>query len=218
MNNDHTMSSPPQPNELLEKIKNKAQMQADMHGQLVDYNRRWHNVLLYGTLLTSSFILSLTFVSDEFIVRTTPLTLDGFKWLQVVIAVGNFFAGLLLSIWRPSDYEAKHIEAVRHYTRVLYEIRRLEKRGDITGEELKAVQNLYLHDRSIPPIPDKVFLKLKKRYLVKVAISKYLEEHPHAWIWWVKVRLWFREFRCGALPADLERSRRISGAEEGEIR
>lgn len=218
MNNDHTMSSPPQPNELLEKIKKKAQMQADMHGQLADDNRWWHDVLLYGTLLTSSFILSLTFVSDEFIVRTTPLTSDGFKWLQAVIAVGNFFAGMLLSIWRPSDHEAKHREAVRHYARVLYEIRHLEERGDITREEVEAVKNVYLDDRSVPPIPDKVFLKLKKRYLVKVAISKFLEEHPHAWIWWVKVRLWFREFWSGALPPDSERSRGISGEGEGEIR
>jgi hypothetical protein len=157
-------------------------------------------------------------VSNEFIVRTTPLTSDGFKWLQAIIALGNFFAGLLLSIWRPSDHEAKHREAVRHYARVLYEIRRLEERGNTTGEELKTVQSLYLHDRRVPPIPDKVFLKLKKRYLVKVAISKFLEEHPHAWIWWVKVRLWFRELRSGTLPADLERSRRISGVEKGEIR
>lgn len=204
MTNDHTMSSSLQPNELLEKIKKKAQMQADMHGQLADYNRRWHNVLLYGTLLTSSFILSLTFVSDEFIVRTTPLTSDGFKWLQAIIAVGNFFAGLLLSIWRPSDHEAKHREAVRHYARVLYEIRRLEGRGDITEEDVKAIQNQYLNDSSVPPIPDKYFLKLKKRYLVKVDISKFLEEHPHSWIWWVKVRLWFRELRSRALPDNLE--------------
>lgn len=218
MNNDKTMSFPLQQNELLEKIKKKAQMQADIHGQLADYNRWWHNFLLYGTLLTSTFMLSLTFVSEEFIVRTTPLTSDGFKWLQAIIAVGNFFAGLLLSIWRPSDYEAKHRDAVRHYTHVLYEIRSIEERGDITEKELKEIQNLYLHNITIPPIPDKVFLKLKKRYLVKVTISKYLEEHPHAWIWWVKVRLWLRELWARDLPGNLEQSKRSSGVAEGEIR
>lgn len=204
MNSEYTMFSPSRSNELLKKIKEKAQMQADMHGQLADYYRWWQIVLYFGTLLTSSFMLSLTLVSDEFIVRTTPLTADSFKWLQTIIAVGNFFAGLVLSIWRPSDHEAKHREAIRHYTRVLYEIRRLEERGNITEEEVKTIQSQYLNDSNVPPIPDRHFLRLKKRYLVKVAISRFLEDHPHAWIMWVKIRLWFRELKSGALPADLK--------------
>ncbi|OIQ10577.1 hypothetical protein [Neomoorella thermoacetica] len=211
MNNDYTMLTSSRPNKLLKKIKKKAQMQADMHGQLADYNLKWQNFLLYGTLFTSVLMLSLTFVSDEFIVRTTPLTADYFMWLRALIAVGNFFAGLVLTIWRPSDHEAKHREAIRHYTRVLYEIRHLEERDDISEEDVKVIQSLYLNDSSVPPIPDKYFLKLKKRYLVKVAISKYLEEHPYAWIWWVKVRLWFQELWSGSLHADVEHSKKMSG-------
>lgn len=184
---------------VLKKIKRKSQMLADMHGQLADGYLWRQNTLYYGSLFTSCVILAFIFLPQEFVARTTPIDSDGMKWLQSFIAIVNFFTSLVLAIWRPSALEARHRDATRHYTKVLYTIRNLEDSGCITEEDVRKVQEHYLKDEEVPPIPGNRFLTLKRRYLVKKSISQFLDEHPHCWIWAVRARLWFRELRSGTL-------------------
>lgn len=37
------------------------------------------------------------------------------------------------------------------------------------------------------------FLKLKQKHLLKVEISKLLDHRPAAWIWWLRLSLWWRD-------------------------
>ncbi|NPV81328.1 MAG: hypothetical protein HPY52_13820 [Firmicutes bacterium] len=202
MSSMHSSSPPKQLGEILAKIKKKAEMQADMHGQLADHYLHKQNTVYYGSLFTSCLLLSLTFVSDDFIARTLHLAPDWFKWLKALIAVVNFFAGLILAISKPSSHAARHMEAVNHYTRVLYAIRNLDSRDTVSEQDLKAIEDQYLDTGDLPRIPGPQFLKLKKRYLVKIAISRFLEDHPHTWIWLLKFKLWWRELTSGAMPDD----------------
>jgi hypothetical protein len=41
-------------------------------------------------------------------------------------------------------------------------------------------------------IPERFFLKAKRRHLMKVAISKHLDTHPGASIVLTRMRLWWR--------------------------
>lgn len=189
-----------QPSTVLGKIKKKSQMLADMHGQLADYYSRLQGFIYFGSLLTSCLILSLTFISDDFMAGTLHLMPDSFKWLKAIIAVLNFFAGLFLAIAKPSSLEAQNREAINHYTKALYAIRDLEERGNITDQDVKDIQEQYLDDSGLPRIPGTKFLKLKQRYLVKVEISRFLETNPHAWVWYLKARLWLRELSSGVIP------------------
>jgi hypothetical protein len=193
------------PSDVLSKIKKKAQQLADMHGSLADFNQRWQNGLRYGTLFFSVTMLALTFAPDDFIIRTTPFDADSFKWLKAGVATLNFFAGLVLSLWRPSDQEARHREAIKHYTQALYEIREIEERGNCRPEDVCAIKDKYLDDTTIPRIPSRDFLKLKQRYLIKVQVSQFLERHPYVWVPWLRFRLRLREFISGEMPHDSEK-------------
>lgn len=187
------MASTPSPTSLLAQIKRKSQFLADVHGQLADQNRRWQNVINYSTLLASVTLLALTFVSHDFMTRTTGISSDGFIWLNAIMATVSFFAGICLSIWRPLEHEAQHQVGVRHYSGVLYAIRQLEERGNVTSDDVKEINRQYLDDRHVPPIPDRCFLKLKQRYLIKRRLSEYLDSHPSAWITLIRLQWWLEE-------------------------
>jgi hypothetical protein len=187
--------------ENVKSLKRKANMQASIHATLADRYALRYVLLRYGTLLFSSLLLALTFVSEDFVTRTLPLSVDGFRWLRAGVSVLNFYAGLVLLYSKPAEKEAQHRKAVNHYSQTVYDLRSLEERGELSDESaLQEIRTRYLDVSGLPHISERLFLRMKRRHYVKVNLSQYLERHPHAWIWWVRMKLWWDDMKGDRNP------------------
>ena len=173
----------------LRRVLRLANQQASMHGWLSDYYGRWNATIIFCSLLLAVILLALMFASD-FVQRTTPISADAFQWATGIAAIVNFLFTLWALAWRPASKAAGHRQAVGHYTKAKYEVgRRLDSDEAITVEAVRQIEEHYLDTRDLPNIADRRFLKLKRRHLEKVAVSKELDNNPNESIRSIKRRL-----------------------------
>jgi hypothetical protein len=173
----------------LRRVLRLANQQASMHGGLSDYYGRWSAAITFCSLLLAVILLALVFASD-FVQRTTPISADAFQWATGIAAIVNFLFTLWALAWRPASKAAGHRQGVVHYTKAKYEVgRRLDSDEAITAEAVRQIEERYLDTRDLPNIPDRRFLKLKRRHLEKVAVSKELDKNPHESIFSIRRRL-----------------------------
>ncbi len=162
------------------ELKRVASQNADMHSWEAARYGRWNQFLVSGGLVFSVFLLTLVLASEDFVHRTINLMPDLYKWVLAILASFNFSLTLILMAWQPAQKAAQHKEAVTHYARAKHRID-LILRGEelITKEAAESFLDEYLDKSDLPQIPNALFIKLKKRHLVKVAISKQLSSNPH---------------------------------------
>lgn len=55
------------------------------------------------------------------------------------------------------------------------------------------LERYYALTPTIVSIPERVFLQCKRKHVLKVFISKYLDDHPAASILLLKIKIWFRD-------------------------
>ena len=171
----------------LEEIKRVANQSADMHSAESDRHQRWSQGLSSGVLLSSAFLLSLSFVSEDFIQRTIGLNPDWYKWVVGLLAFVTFSLTLVSLAWRPSAKAASHGEAVSHYVRAKHDVDlALRVDSPVTRDAVDQIVDRYLSDGDITRIPDRRFNKLKRRHLTKKAVSTALSENPHRAIWRIR--------------------------------
>ena len=160
----------------LKKTLGLANRQATMHAWLSDRYEAWNLGLTIASLVSSAVLLAFVFASD-FVQRTTGVSTDAYQWVTGIVAIAFFCVTLVGLVWQPAGRSARHDQAVRHYTKVKYEVGRLlDAESDaLDKESVKRVEELYLDDRDLPRIPESKFLKLKRWHQLKVAISKELD-------------------------------------------
>lgn len=160
-----------------------------MHGWLSDYYGRWSIILTFGSLFLAVVLLSLVFASD-FVQRTIGISADTFQWTIGVAAISNFLITLSILAWQPAAKAASHRQAVSHYTKAKYEVgRQLDAVEVLTTDSVRQIEERYLDSRSLPKIPERRFLRLKRWHLEKVAVSRELDDHCHESIRSIKRRL-----------------------------
>ena len=191
------MNSPTNPLiEQLKTINRRANQQATMHSRLRDEYAWWNLALNIFLLVFSASLLSIAFISEEFVQRTTSISPDTFKWINGITATANFSFSLALLAWQPSEKAAAHGQAVSHYAKARYDIRRLESKADhLTEEEVQQIQAQYFDTRDLPGIPEKKFLVLKRWHLLKVALSKQLDINPYEPLWILQLKLWLNLYK-----------------------
>lgn len=94
----------------------------------------------------------------------------------------------------------KHKAAFEKYMDLKFDCVDLLKRID-DGETVdisKFLEKYYTLTPSIISIPEKLFLKCKKHHILKVFISKHLDEHPGTFILLLRIKLWIRD-NCKSL-------------------
>lgn len=177
--------------ERLRRMSDLANQQATMHSWLSDRYGRWNLALTIATLVFSALLLAFVFTPSGYVERTTGVPANAFKWTTGMAAVTSFSLTLVGLAWQPAARATRHDQAVRHYTKAKYEIRRqLESGGGaITPELIEQIQERYLDDRDLPRIEERRFLKLKRWHQQKVAISRELSRNPHESVRSIKRRL-----------------------------
>ena len=186
--------------ERLNRVKRKSAMLADVHGQLASKIDRLDAGLRYSTLLITVALLATTFATGQFVSSTLGVAPSSVIWVRGVTATCNFFMALVVVLWRPTERAQAHRRAVDHYTRVLYRVRDMLAQGALTTEQVTGLETEYLDDQSLPRIPESVFLVCKRRYQIKRVLSEFVEDHPFAWLPWVRLQLFVQALKLGPLP------------------
>lgn len=188
------MSNPS--NSLIEQLKTmnrRANQMATMHSKLRDDYAWWNSATNVFLLVFSACLLSIAFISDDFLQRTIGMSPDTFKWVNGITATANFSVSLVLLAWQPAEKAAAHAQAVNHYAKIRYEIKRLEaKANQLTEDDINSLEESYFDTRDLPGISEQQFLPLKQWHLLKVALSKELDVNPYAPLWFLRLKMWLR--------------------------
>lgn len=165
--------------EELKSLKDKADLLASIHSRLSDEYSRAHVWISSLLLAVSTLLVGLTFISEDFVFKSTGLSPDALKWVVGVTSILNFTGVLLLAEWKFQDKAASYREAVRFYFNIVNKIRKIIDSGEkITVEIVEEIRTEYGRTNALPKIPDARFLKLKQWHLQKIAISRELNKHP----------------------------------------
>ncbi|MBD2121018.1 hypothetical protein [Trichocoleus sp. FACHB-262] len=189
------MSNPS--NSLTEQLKamnRRANQMATMHSKLRDDYAWWNSATNFFLLIFSACLLSIAFISDDFLQRTIGMSPDTFKWVNGITATANFSVSLILLAWQPAEKAAAHAQAVNHYAKIRYKIKRLEaKANQLTEDDINSLEESYFDTRDLPGISERQFLPLKQWHLLKVALSKELDVNPYAPLWFLRLKMWLRD-------------------------
>jgi len=145
------------------------------------------------TLGVSTWLVALAFVEPKLNVTLTPFGWDSQIWVGV-LCTGVFFLTL---IQIKTDWKGRsdaHKRTLDVYAEVKREAGYLLSAGEYNHDSCQRVFSRYDMAASVGvPIPESEFLRQKQRHLVKVALSKVLDDRPATSLMWLRVRLWWRD-------------------------
>lgn len=164
------------------------------HSVLRDRFARRAFVLDLSLLILSATIAFLAFSSDMLKSLLLPAFLKdtvvfaGLSLLLFVISVVQWRVG-----WK--ERGAAHNDAASALSRLKHELAKTLSGTNAVAEEVfrnHMIQYQYIND-SIVKIPEKLFLKLKRRHKSKVELSALLDVYPGASIWLLKFKVLLRD-------------------------
>lgn len=163
------------------------------HAALRDRYSKLAFVLDLVTLAVSTWLVALAFVEPKLNVTLTPFGWDSQVWVGA-LGTGVFFLTL---IQIKTDWKGRsdaHKRTLDVYAEVKREAGYLLSAGEYNHDSCQRVFSRYDMAASVGlPIPESEFLRQKQRHLVKVALSKALDDRPATSLMWLRVRLWWRD-------------------------
>lgn len=175
------------------KISRKADQACSIHASLRDKFTTKAKILDYLLMAATTYLLGLTLVEPAI---GLPLSLGFDRTLFITtMSLITFFLSIVLfkNDWK-TIAEAHH-QSFKEYANVKAECRAITSGSKVANEVVyQRIRDSYNVVTDIGThIPEKEFLNGKKRHKKKVFISKYIDEHPGAWIWLVKLKLLIRD-------------------------
>ena len=145
------------------------------------------------TLGVSTWLVALAFVEPKLNVTLTPFGWDSQVWVGA-LGTGVFFLTL---IQIKTDWKGRsdaHKRTLDVYAEVKREAGYLLSAGEYSHDSCQRVFSRYDMAASVGvPIPESEFLRQKQRHLVKVAMSRTLDDRPATSLMWLRVQLWWRD-------------------------
>ncbi len=145
------------------------------------------------TLGVSTWLVALAFVEPKLNVTLTPFGWDSQIWVGA-LGTGVFFLTL---IQIKTDWKGRsdaHKRTLDFYAEVKREAGYLLSAGEYSHDSCQRVFSRYDMAASVGvPIPESEFLRQKQRHLVKVALSKVLDDRPATSLMWLRLQLWWRD-------------------------
>ena len=176
-----------------ERVKRVSDMLITAHSYLREKYNRLALSLDLAILALSIWLTSVVFIEPKISVKLTPFQLDPQIWVGLLGVFTLFLSILQLRVDWKGVSEA-HAHSAEMYAKTKNECRRmLESAVPLTREECQSVFTHYdLCSDLGRPIPEGAFLKLKRRHLCKVAMSRYLDGHPAGSLPLIRARMWWR--------------------------
>jgi hypothetical protein len=180
--------------EELDRIRRVADMLTTGHADLMErFNRR--AVLLDISILGMSlWLTAIVFIEPHLNVKLTPFSMDPQLWVGLLGAFTFFLSIVQLRVNWKGRSDA-HKRAYDLYAEVKRECGYLLASEDQVTED-KSRRVLARYDMATDvgiPLPEKEFLRQKKRHLQKVAISKHLDNRPGTSVMLLRLKMWWKD-------------------------
>jgi len=177
----------------LERIRRVADMLCSGHAALRDRYARWATTLDLSILALTAWLSAIAFVAPRIDTSLTPFGLDPQIWTGLLSV-----ATLLLAIVQlKTDWKGRsdaHRRSLDIYAEVKREAGYILAKGRIEERAVIGVIERYNMASAVGiGIPEAEFLTQKRHHRLKVALSKYLDDHPGASIPLLKARFWYRD-------------------------
>ena len=178
----------------LANIKRVSDQLCTSHAWLAGHNARWATVIDVGVLLSSAWVASLAFIDPALAASITPGDLKPTFWIGLMglLAFGLTLIQTRLDLRGLAD---SHRRALDAYTQVKRGASRLlSEEGEpdeTTFNEVLAKQD-FASSLGIA-VPERWFLPLKQKHLLKIATSRHLDTHPAANLLLLKLQLAARD-------------------------
>lgn len=176
----------------LERIKRVSDMLVTAHAFLKE---RYARLSLTSDILLFSCatILCVIVFADQ----KTMIDQFGknFNLFLGVFAVISFIFAFISSQLDWKIKAEKHKNAFEKYTEIKFECENILKKfnNDECGDAELFLKKYYTLTPYIISIPEKLFVECKRHHVLKVFISKYLDEHPGTWVFILKIKIWIRD-------------------------
>jgi hypothetical protein len=182
----------------LARIRRVADMLCSSHAALRDRYARRATALDLSILALTAWLSAIAFVAPRINATLTPPSFDPQIWVGLLSVATLFLAIVQLKTnWKGrSDAHRRSLDI---YAEVKREAGYILARGEIEDRAVVGVLERYNMASAVGiEIPEKDFLVLKRHHKLKVALSKYLDNHPGASITLMRARFWYRgTFRAG---------------------
>jgi hypothetical protein len=163
------------------------------HAGLRDRYAWWAFLLDMSFLLVSTWLVALAFAEPKINMWLTPFGWDSRIWIGA-LSVGTFMLTLaqLKTNWKERADAHKRTHEI--YAAVKREAGYLLA-GAVIDEAAnrRVLANYDMASAVGVAIPESEFLRQKQRHLLKIAISKHLDSHPSASIFFTRACFWIRD-------------------------
>ncbi len=180
--------------EELKRIRRVSDMLCSAHAAMRDNHALKATVLDISILGLSVWLLALVFVDPTISVLVTPFHLKSSLWLGSVSVLTFFLSMLQVKVdWK--GQADRHAQALGMYAAIKRECSyMLASDRALPKSECHNILARYEMAGSLGvEIPERDFLKQKRRHLLKCEISKHLDTHPSASIVLVRWQCWWRD-------------------------
>jgi hypothetical protein len=177
-----------------ERIRRVSNMLCSGHADLRDRYSRYAFILDISILALSTWIVTLAFIDPKLAPSVTPFKFDPQLWTGVLGTITFFLSILQLRVdWKGrADSHNRSLEVYAEVKRLTNHL--LGSEGDLDCKNCEDVLSRYHMATTVgASIPEREFLRQKKRHLTKVGISKFLDSHPSASVLLLRIKFWFRD-------------------------
>jgi hypothetical protein len=168
---------------------------ATMHALMHDRNASLASWTDLGIVVLSVAVSGLTF-ADSTVLDAIGVAGIGGRILLGGVALTLFAASLVA--WKV-DWKAaadRHGHAVSTLADLKAQARALLAADPVDeSERERFFRSAEAVVGTLAKIPEAKFLSLKRAHVAKVAISRLLDRHPGAFVWWMRLQLWLRDNR-----------------------
>lgn len=178
----------------IDRVLRVSDMLVTAHANLRERNARRALLLDLTILGISVWLTAVVFVEPRLNLKLTPFRLDPQIWVGVLGVFVFFLSIVQLRVDWKGRSDA-HKRAFDLYAKVKNECRHLLSLDGILTREA-CQQSLTMFELASDvgcQVPERDFLKQKRRHLQKVAISRHLDKHPSASVALLRVRMWWKD-------------------------
>lgn len=179
--------------EELEKTSKVADMLCSGHSHLRDRYLNRALILDLSIIGVSTWLVALSFVDPAMNILLTPFALDSRIWIGVLGTIVFFLSIVQLK----TDWKGRadaHRRTADIYAEVKREAKYLLSTATVDNADMRRILAKYDLATAVGVgMPESEFLAQKQRHRTKIAISRYLDQHPFASLTFLRIRFWFRD-------------------------
>ena len=178
----------------MSRIRRVSDMLCSAHSHLRDRYAFRATSLDIVVLASSTWMLALTFIDPATATTLTPFNMSARIWLGVLATI-TFFASVVAFKVDWKGRSDAHKRSSDLYAEVKKEAGYTLAAADpIDAAQANRVIARYDLASAVGfPISESEFLAQKQRHTLKVALSKYLDDHPNASLILTRIRWWCQE-------------------------